>query len=289
LKPSDKRLLIDAAHPDLSIKEQCDLVGLSRSGYYYQSLLQDDHTKILMNLIDEHYLQYPHEGARKISQMLKQKGYAVGRYRVSALMKRMGIAPIYPKPNTSVPDKSHEVYPYLLKDTEVVHPNQVWASDITYCRLLQGHAYLMVVMDWYSRYVIEWELSTSLEAEFCVRALKRALENNRCEIFNTDQGAQFTSAAWINALKGKHISISMDGRGRYLDNVFVERLWRSVKQECIYRHQFESVKELKTALIEYFNYYNNKRLHQSLDYRTPAEVYFSERPRRRSLKRNRGI
>lgn len=227
-----------------------------------------------MKIIDEHYIQYPHEGARKISRMLKQKGYDIGRYRVGTLMEEMGIEPIYPKPNTSVPCKQHRVYPYLLREMHVTEPNQVWAADITYVPLLGSHVYLMAIMDWFSRYVIDWELSISLEAEFCVVALKRALSHQRCEIFNTDQGSQFTSQAWIDVLKENHVSISMDGRGRYLDNIFIERLWRSVKQECVYRASFDSVKEVKSALSEYFYYYNNKRMHQALDYQTPADVYF---------------
>lgn len=227
-----------------------------------------------MRLIDAHYLEYPHEGARKISRMLKQNGYDVGRCRTHSLMKEMGIEPVYPKPNTSAPNKAHEVYPYLLKDADITKPNQVWCADITYLPLLGSHVYLVAIMDWYSRYVITWEVSISLEAAFCVTALNRALERNCCDIFNTDQGSQFTSNAWIDTLKAHHISISMDGRGRYLDNIFIERLWRSVKQECIYRYEFDSVKNLKTELQRYFDYYNHKRLHQSLDYKTPAEVYF---------------
>lgn len=274
----EKRKLIEPKHPVLTVSEQCDLLGLSRFSYYYyyqQQQASDAYTEMLMREIDEHYCQYPHEGARKISRMLKQRGYSIGRQAVSTLMKRMGIAAIYPKPDTSGPDKTHEVYAYLLRDIDIIRPNQVWASDITYCPLLGGHVYLMAIMDWYSRYVIEWELSPTLEAEFCIRALKRALSTGQCEIFNTDQSSQFTSQVWINTLKEKHISISMDGRGRCLDNVFIERLWRSVKQECIYRYQFESLRELKKALTDYFNYYNYKRLHQSLDYKTPAEVYFT--------------
>jgi len=272
---AEKRQRIEPAHPNLTIAEQCQLFGLSRSSYYYHRQATSPEKEAIMRLIDEHYLQYPHEGARKVSRMLKSKGFAVGRYRALSLMKEMGIEPIYPKPNTSAPNRAHEVYPYLLRDVDITRPNQVWSSDVTYVPLLGGHVYLMAIIDWYSRYVIDWELSITLEAEFCVCALKRALEKNRCDIFNTDQGAQFTSRAWIETLKSKHISISMDGRGRCLDNVFVERLWRSVKQECIYRHQFESVKSVKKALTDYFDYYNNKRLHQSLDYRTPADVYFS--------------
>lgn len=275
LTNDEKRRRIDAAHPTLSIAEQCDLLELSRSSYYYQCAAAHPGKELIMQLIDEHYLEYPHEGARKISRMLAQKGYAIGRYQTGSIMKEMGIAPIYPKPNTSVPNKAHEVYAYLLNDVDITRPNQVWCADITYIRLLNTHVYLVAIMDWYSRYVISWELSTSMDVEFCIAALRRALSENSCDIFNTDQGSQFTSSAWIDTLKAHHISISMDGRGRYLDNIFIERLWRSVKQECIYRHQFESVKEVKVALKNYFDYYNHKRMHQTLDYRTPAEVYFN--------------
>lgn len=186
MTPSDKRQRIEPTHPDLTIAEQCRLLGLSRSSYYYRYAQPVVETEMVMRLIDEHYLQHPHEGARKVSRMLKNKGYSVGRYRVLTLMKQMGIAPICPKPNTSVPNRAHEVYPYLLREVDIHHPNQVWSSDITYVPLLGGHVYLMAIMDWYSRYVIEWELSITLEAEFCIRALKRALSDNRCEIFNTD-------------------------------------------------------------------------------------------------------
>jgi putative transposase len=202
-------------------------------------------------------------------------GYTIGKKRVATLMKKMGLQTVYPKPNTSVPNKRHEVYPYLLKDTEIIRPNQVWSADITYVPLLGSHVYLVAIIDWYSRYVLAWQLSISLEADFCIEALKNALTRAKCDIFNTDQGSQFTSQAWIDILKAYHISISMDGRGRYLDNIFVERLWRSVKQECIYLHEFTSVAEVKKALTKYFEYYNHQRLHQSLDYRTPADVYFS--------------
>ena len=271
-----KRQCIDPNHPELSIQEQCDVLGLNRSTYYYQAIATTLKEENMMRLIDEYYLQYPHEGARKISRMLQRNGYDVGRYRAGNLMKKMGIIAIYPKPNTSVRCHEHEVYSYLLNDTDITKPNQVWCADITYVPLQGSHVYLIAIMDWYSRYVLEWGLSITLEAEFCVDALKRALAHyKRCEIFNTDQGSQFTSHIWINILKEHHISISMDGRGRYLDNIFIERLWRSVKQECIYRHSFESMKSLKQALHEYFEYYNHKRVHQSLDYRTPAEVYFT--------------
>lgn len=270
----DKRQRVEPNHPALTITEQCDLLGLARSSYYYHCADVHPDKESIMRLIDEHYLQYPHEGARKISRMLKKKGYDIGRYQTGSIMKEMGIAPIYPKPNISAPNKAHEVYAYLLKDIHIIRPNQVWCADITYIPLLGSHVYLVAIMDWFSRYVIEWEVSISLEADFCIHALERALNKNCCEIFNTDQGSQFTSTAWLEALKSRHISISMDGRGRYLDNIFIERLWRSVKQECIYRHQFESVEEVKLALNNYFDYYNNRRMHQTLDYQTPADVYF---------------
>ena len=275
MSTEQKRQCIESQHATLSIAEQCTLLDLPRSSYYYQSTDAHPDTEIIMRLIDEHYLEYPHEGARKISRMLTQKGYDIGRYRTGSIMKEMGLAPIYPKPNTSAPSKVHEVYAYLLKDIEITRPNQVWCADITYIRLLNSHVYLVAIMDLCSRYVISWELSISMEVDFCITALKQALDGNCCDIFNTDQGSQFTSSAWIELLKSHHVNISMDGRGRYLDNIFIERLWRSVKQECIYRHQFESVKEVKEALKNYFDYYNKKRLHQTLDYRTPSDVYFN--------------
>ena len=270
-----KHQCIDPDHPVLSITEQCEAIGLPRASYYYQRADAFADKEAIMRLVDSHYLNHPHEGARKVSRMLKQNGYPIGRYRTLSLMKEMGIEPVYPKPNTSVPNKAHEVYPYLLRDIDITKPNQVWCADITYVPLLGSHVYLVAIMDWYSRFVIDWEVSISMEASFCVEALKRALSKQRCEIFNTDQGSQFTSNEWINTLRQHHISISMDGRGRYLDNIFIERLWRSVKQECIYRFEFESVKALKAELTNYFDYYNFKRLHQSLDYKTPAEVYYN--------------
>lgn len=271
-----KRAAIEPDHPSITVSRQCELLGLARSSYYHQASPEPEDKRAIMNLIDEHYCLYPTEGARKVSLMLKSHGYRLGRQATQRLMQEMGIEPIYPKPNTSVPDKAHAVYPYLLRDMEIVRPNQVWAADITYCRLKQGFAYLVAIMDWYSRYVIEWELSATLDAQFCVAALRRALNQNRCDIFNTDQGSQFTSSLWIEELSKHHITISMDGKGRYLDNIFVERLWRSVKCECIYLHDFQSIKQMRQGLTEYFKYYNFKRPHQGLDYQTPAEVYFQK-------------
>jgi putative transposase len=227
-----------------------------------------------MALIDEHYLLNPHEGKIKRARWLtKEVGYAVGKRRVKKLMKIMRLETVYPKPNTSVPNKEHEIFPYLLREINITKPNQVWAADITYIRMRGKHVYLVAIMDWYSRYVIGWAVSPNLEAEFCIETLKNALLEVRCEIFNTDQGSQFTSNDWINTLKDHKISISMDGRGRYLDNIFIERLWRSVKQEKIYRYDFDTITEVEAALTEYFEYYNYYRMHQSFDYCTPFEVY----------------
>ncbi len=192
-------------------------------------------------------------------------------------MEKMGLATIYPKPNTSVPNKEHEVFPYLLREMDITRPNQVWAADLTYIRMKGCHVYLIAFMDSYSRYVIHWAVSPSMEAEFCVEALRNALLPGRCEIFNTDQGSQFTSKDWINTLKDQGISISMDGRGRYLDNIFIERLWRSVKQEKIYRYDFETIEEVEQALTEYFDYLNHVRLHQSFFYSTPADIFYGHK------------
>jgi putative transposase len=230
---------------------------------------------MLMRLIDERYTKYPHEGSRKIMQNLNKQGYDVTRNQVRYLMNKMGLQTIYPKPNTSAKSRDeHKIYPYLMKSICVYYPNQVWCSDITYIRMKHGHIYLVAIMDWYSRYVIDWQLSISLEAEFCIDTLVRALENNVCGIMNTDQGSQYTSNNWVNNLINKGISISMDSKGRCFDNIFIERLWGSVKYECIYLHEFNSVAEVREVLDNYFDYYNNDRLHQSLDYNTPADVYF---------------
>ena len=221
----EKRQLISATDPDLSLQRQCELLGLSRSSYYYQSSSLSEEDEKLMQLLDRHYTEFPFEGKIKRARWLSnQVGYTVGKKRVASLMKKMGIETLYPKPNTSAGNKEHTIYPYLLRDETITMPNQVWSADITYVPILGSHGYLLAIIDWYSRYVIEWALSISLEADFCVLALKQALSTARCDIFNTDQGSQFTSKAWIAVLKNADISISMDGRGRYLDNIFVERL-----------------------------------------------------------------
>lgn len=270
----EKRAMIEE-NAELSIREQCILLELSVSSYYYVASSFSEEDERLMALLDEHYLQYPCEGKIKRAKWLsKEVGYPVGKRRVKKLMEKMGLSTVYPKPNTSVPNKEHEVFPYLLRDVNIIRPNQVWAADITYIRMKGRHVYLVAIMDWYSRYVINWAVSPNMEAEFCVEALRNALLHGRCDVFNTDQGSQFTSKEWINTLKNHGISISMDGRGRYLDNIFIERLWRSVKQEKIYRYEFETIEEVELALTEYFDYYNNRRPHQSFGYLTPAEVFY---------------
>jgi putative transposase len=230
-----------------------------------------------MRRIDEQYLRAPFYGARRMTQWLAREGYAVNRKRVQRLMRVMGIQAIYPKRRTSQPGVGHKIYPYLLRGLAVTRPDQVWAADITYVPLAHGFMYLVAVMDWYSRYVLSWRLSNSLEGSFCVEALDAALALGRPEIFNTDQGAQFTSQAFTSRLEAHDVAISMDGRGRALDNVFVERLWRSVKYEDIYLRDYATALELRCGLDRYFAFYGHERLHQALDYLTPWEVYRSER------------
>jgi len=228
-----------------------------------------------MKLIDEEYTRHPFLGTRRMRKYLNTEGYPVNRKRVQNLYLGMGIEAIYPAPNLSKANKGHTIYPYLLRGKTITHCNHVWSTDITYIRLKKGFVYLIAIIDWYSRFVLDWQISTTLEADFCVETLQRTLRlaANQCDIFNTDQGSQFTSNEFIKVLKDNAIKISMDGRGRALDNIFVERLWRSVKYECIYLEEFATVSSVHDALHEYFNYYNHKRFHQSLDYKTPAAVY----------------
>lgn len=233
----------------------------------------DIKTLNLMRLIDEKYLSCPFYGTRRMRKYLRDEGHNVNRKRIQRLMRLMGIEAIYPKPNLSRPDNAARKYPYLLRGLAITRPNQVWSTDITYIRLERGFVYLTAVIDWHSRYVISWELSNTLDTEFCLNALDRALVKMRPEIFNTDQGVQFTSEAFTGRLTQAGISISMDGRGRALDNIFVERLWRSLKYENIYLHNYRTMKEAYEGIKRYFDFYNNERPHQSLDYKTPWEVY----------------
>lgn len=260
---------------ELGINRQCELLGISRSSYYYKPKPIVFEQLQLINLVDEIYTKYPFFGTRKMSSYLQRYGHNIGRKKVRRIYEILSLEAIYPKPNLSRANKKHLIYPYLLSDVEINHCNQVWSTDITYIRLKGGFVYLMAIIDWYSRFVLDWELSISLEADFCIDTLKRLLRLNVCEIFNTDQGSQFTSHGFIDTLLQKQIKISMDSKGRCLDNVFVERLWRSLKYECIYLLSLNTVKEAREEIKKYFEFYNNERPHQSLSYKTPAEIYFA--------------
>jgi putative transposase len=270
---------VEAGHPDLSVRRQCELLGLCRASFYYQQATETQENLRLMDLIDRLYTDCPFYGSRRMTAWLQQHGEEVNRKRVQRLMRLMGIEAIYPKPRLSVPNHEHRVYPYLLRDVAIVRPNQVWSADITYVGLPSGFMYLAAVIDWHSRYVLAWRLSNTLDGDFCLDMLEEALARGRPEVFNTDQGAQFTARAWTSRLESAGVKVSMDGVGRCLDNVFVERLWRSVKYEDLYLKRYEVVPELHRGLKAYLLFYNEERLHQSLEYRTPAAVYFSGRPR----------
>ena len=252
---------------------QCELLGLPRSTLYYEPRPESTENLKLMRLIDEQFLQTPFYGSRRMTVALQRQRHVVNRKRVQRLMRVMNLETIHPKPRTSVPGKGHTIYPYLLRNLEITRPNQVWSADITYVPLRHGFLYLVAILDWYSRYVVAWKLSNSLDETFCVEALAEALVGARPEIFNTDQGVQFTGRAFTGRLQAAGVAISMDGKGRALDNVFVERLWRTVKYEDIYIRGYETVPELHRGLSRYFGFYNDERLHQSLEYRTPAAVY----------------
>jgi putative transposase len=261
----------------LSVRRQCELLGLNRSTLYYQPASETAENLRLMQLIDREYTAHPFYGSRKISRWLVQQGEAVNRKRVQRLMRLMGLEAIYPKPKLSRAGRGHRIYPYLLREVSVERPDQVWSTDITYVPLASGFMYLAAVIDWYSRYVIAWRLSNTLDGLFCLEMLDEALSRGKPEVFNTDQGVQFTAEAWTSRLESVGVAVSMDGRGRCLDNVFVERLWRSVKYEDIYLRGYETVPQLRQGLGRYFPYYNEERLHQSLEYRTPAAVYREKR------------
>jgi putative transposase len=257
----------------LSIAQQCELLGLARSSYYYEPVPASEENLLLMRVLDEQYTRTPFYGTRKMTAWLHTQGYLVDRKRVTRLLRLMGLEAIYPKPHTSIAGSPEQHYPYLLRAMRIERCNQVWSCDITYIRLQRGFIYLMAIIDWFSRYVLSWEISVTLDTSFCLEALDRALRIATPEIFNTDQGVQFTSAEFTNRLKAADIRISWDGRGRALDNIFVERLWRSVKYEEVYIKDYQSVNEAVRNLRAYFTFYNHERLHQSLDYQTPAQVY----------------
>jgi len=267
--------LIEAAHPQISIARQCDLVGLPRSTYYYHTQGESAENLTLMRLLDQQYTDTPYYGIRRMTAWLRSQGYAVNHKRVARLLHTMGLETIYPKPRLSQPHPAHRVYPYLLRGVPITRVNQVWSTDITYIRLHGGFIYLVAVMDWFSRYVLSWAVSITMDVSFCLEALDQALEVARPDIFNTDQGAQFTSHDFTERLAAAGILISMDGRGRALDNVFVERLWRTVKYEEVYLKDYETPREAMQGLATFFVRYNEWRQHQALDYRTPAAIYFN--------------
>jgi putative transposase len=271
------RPLIEPNHQDLSVRRQCELLGLSRSSLYYEPIPETAENLELMRLIDQEYTAHPFLGSRRLTEWLNNHGQRVNRKRVQRLMRLMGLEAIYPKPKLSFPGRGHRVYPYLLRDVRIERPDQVWSADITYVPLRSGFMYLAATIDWYSRYVIAWRLSNTLDGSFCVEMLDQALSLGRPEVFNTDQGVQFTAAAWTGKLEAAGVQVSMDGKGRCLDNVFVERLWRSVKYEDIYIWRYEDVPQLLQGLGRYFPYYNEERLHQALEYCTPAAVYRSSK------------
>jgi putative transposase len=266
-------MMIDRTTHDLSLTRQAELLGMSRSGLYYQPVI-DPHDDFLKRRIDEIYTTMPFYGSRRIAKALTRQGHPTGRKRTQRLMEEMGIEAIYPKPNLSIPHPGHVIYPYLLRGVTIDRPDQVWSSDITYIRLAKGFVYLTAIMDWYSRYVLSWELSTSMEAAFCVRALERALSGGKPDIFNTDQGPQFTCHDYTTCLLNEEVLISMDGRGRCMDNIFIERLWRSLKYDEVYLNDYQTVNDARKGIDRYFGLYNTERLHQSLGYQTPYEVYY---------------
>ena len=262
--------MIDAKHVTLSIQRQCELLGLARSTYYYPAAEESPENLKLMRLLDEQHLQDPFYGSRNLTWCLQQAGYTVNRKRVQRLMRLMGIEATYPRPWTSDPHPEHRIYPYLLRDLVIARRDQVWSADITYIPMPRGFMYLVAILDWHSRYVLAWQLSNTLDSEFCVATLQVALQRGRPEIFNTDQGSQFTSRAFTGVLEQAAIAISMGGRGRALDNVFIERLWRSVKYENVYLHGYETVPALTAGLTEWFDFYCHRRPHQSLEMQTPG-------------------
>ena len=268
-----RREMVDRRHPALSTVKQCALLNISRSSVYYRPKGHSQKDLALMKLIDQQYLTTPFYGSRRMKVWLGRQGHPANRKRVRRLMRTMGLQAIYRRPRTSKPAPGHKIYRYLLGSMDITEPNQVWAADITYLPMARGFLYLVAIMDWYSRYVLAWRLSNTLDAHFCIQALEAALGKHKPEIFNTDQGSQFTSEEFTGLLERHGVRISMDGKGRYSDNIFVERLWRTVKYEEVYLKAYSNGREAKASLDDYFRFYNNQRPHQALGYRTPAEVF----------------
>src|SRR5947209_11539019 len=271
---AERRALVEREDPELVVSQQCRLLAVSRSSVYRRPVEVSDEDRTIMALIDRQYLARPYYGSRRMTAWLATQGHVVNRKRVQRLMRLLGLAAIYPRPNTSKPAAAHKVYPYLLGGLAIERVNQVWCSDVTYIPMAKGFLYLVVIMDWVSRAVLAWRLSNTLGADFCVEALEEALaRHGRPEIFNTDQGSQFTSDEFTTTLKRHEIAISMDGKGRCMDNIFVERLWRSLKYEEVYLNAYASVAEARTGIGAWLDFYNEERQHQSLGYRTPRQIY----------------
>jgi len=269
-----RKALVSVEHPRLSVVRQCTLVDISRSSYYYTPSGESEFNLELMSEIDRQFLETPFYGSRQMARHLRRRGYDVGRTRIRRLMRMMGLQAIYQKPRTSTPNRHHRVYPYLLRGLSIKRANQVWCADITYIPMRRGFLYLVAVMDWHTRAVLSWRLSNTIDSSFCVEALEEALSRyGKPEIFNTDQGSQFTSEEFTGALSGAGVRISMDGKGRWMDNVFIERLWRSLKYECVYLREFESGFEARREIGRWLDYYNTDRPHSSLVDKTPMEVY----------------
>ena len=270
-----RKNMIDSNYSNLSIALQCDLLSVNKSTYYYKQRGLTKQDLEIMKMIDEIYTEHPYFGARRMSKHLEPRGIIIGRKAVSRYYKIMAIEAVYPKMNLSKRNQAHKIYPYLLRGVNITKVNQVWSTDITYIRMAQGFVYLVAVIDWFSRYILSWKISISLEADFCIEALEDAIEKyGQPEIFNTDQGSQFTSKNFLSVLTDHKIKISMDGKGRAQDNVFIERFWRSLKQEKIYMIILKTVTEAKNAISDYMSFYNKKRMHQSLEYLTPEQVLF---------------
>lgn len=276
MSPQRRKEIVEQEHPRLSITKQCELLRISRSSWYYEASGESAENLELMRLIDEQFMEEPSWGARLMARYLRRKGHRVNRKRARRLMRKMGLMAIYQKPDTSKPHLEHRIYPYLLRGVEITKPNHVWCADVTYIPMRKGFLYLVAVMDWASRKVLSWSLSNTMDADFCVAALKEALAKyGKPEVFNTDQGSQFTSLAFTQTLKDIEVNISMDGRGRWVDNVMIERLWRTLKYDCVYLNAFESGSEARNGIGKWISRYNEKRPHSSLDDKTPYEAYWN--------------
>ncbi len=282
--------MIERDHPDLSVGKQCALLSISRSSFYYEPEGETELNLGLMRKIDEQFLETPFFGVRQMTWHLRNEGHLVNEKRIRRLMRLMGLMPIYQKPNTSKAAKGHRIYPYLLRGLQVDRPNQVWAADITYLPMRRGFLYLVAIMDWRTRKVLAWRISNTLEADFCVEALNEAIHRfGPPEIMNTDQGSQFTSFAWTDRVRRAGARISMDGKGRFLDNIFVERLWRSLKYECVYLHAWETGSEAKAGVRKWMEFYNRKRPHAALGGKPPAVVYWQRKMTTQPVQQERRV